>query len=144
MAIDYNAIAEAGGIPKTYSPNKERKATFHPSKSEGPKRKTKLKSKSKPIPKAIKEAVLEQKGRLCLLGFCEHCGGTAVCTIDDDFHHKPKRSHGGKNIVEHLYPAKRLCHDYYETHPLEEKEMFRRMEAAGIPVVWKVPTKGGN
>jgi hypothetical protein len=96
-----------------------------------------LKSKGNPIPLKVKKAVLEQKGNRCFLGFCGQCKGL-LCTVADDFHHKPKRSQLGKHVVAHLFPAKRSCHDYYETHPKEEKEMFKRMEAAGIPVVWRL------
>lgn len=58
----------------------------------GLKKKTLLKTHYKPIPKEIKEAVLEQKGRLCFLGFCPMCGGRASVGINDDFHHFPHKS----------------------------------------------------
>lgn len=130
--MDYMEIAKAGGIPKPVRPEKKAK----PLKS-----KTRLKSHYEPIPIEVKEAVLREKGNRCFLGFCEHCGGQAIVTINDDFHHHPKRSHQGQNIVAHLFPCLRICHSYYEDHPMEEKEMFKRMEAAGIPVVWKADTK---
>jgi hypothetical protein len=125
--IDYGVSA----FPKVYREKKKPKGL----------KKTPLKAHYNPIPIEVKKAVLEEKGSLCFCGFCEHCGGQAECTINDDFHHHPKRSHGGQNIIAHLYPGKRICHDYYETHPLEEKEMFQRMEAAGYPVVWRIQGK---
>lgn len=119
-------------FPKNVKPKKEKK---------GLKSKTRLKSHSKPIPIELKREVIQVKGNLCFLGFCEHCGGRATVTEHDDCHHHPKRSHQGQDIVAHLFPCLRLCHSYYEAHPLEEKEMFKRMEAAGIPVVWKAESK---
>jgi 5-methylcytosine-specific restriction endonuclease McrA len=107
----------------------------------GLQKKTPLKTHYEPIPKEVKEAVLEEKGRLCFLGCCPVCGGQAEVEMNDDFHHFPHKSRGGKDCVEHLWPGKRECHDYIQTHPLEEKEMFKEIEAAGIKVVWKVELK---
>ena len=128
--IDYTISA----FPKKHGKRKKPKGL----------KKTRLKSHYKPIPTEVKKAVLEEKGSFCFLGQCEVCGGLAECTVNDDFHHKPKRSHGGQNIVAHLYPGKRLCHEYYETHPLEEKGLFKRIEAAGFKVVWRIDGKQVN
>ncbi len=70
--MDYYAISEAGGIAKPIKLQKPKKGL----KKRIPlKAKTKLKSHYEPIPKDIKEAVLEEKGRLCFWGFCPVCGG---------------------------------------------------------------------
>jgi hypothetical protein len=131
--MDYYAISNAGGLAKPVREPKPKK---------GLKKRTPLKARYNSIPLEIKIAVFQEKGNRCFWGFCEHCGGQAIVTVNDDFHHHPKRSHRGKNIVDHLFPCLRLCHSYYEEHPLEEKEMFKRMEAAGIPVIWEAQTKG--
>lgn len=128
----YEEIAAAGGIAKPAKKVKLKK---------GLQNKTTLKSHYKPIPKEIKEAVLEEKGRLCFLGFCPVCGGQSPIGMDDDFHHFPHKSRGGKDCVAHLWPARRECHDFIQTHPWEERMMFHEIEAAGIPVTWKVKTK---
>jgi hypothetical protein len=134
MDIDaYRAIAECGGQAKPEPKVKTKKPL---------KAKKSLKSKSKPIPKEIKEAVLEQKGGRCFMGLCEHCGGMAEAT---DLHHYP---HKGPNStpdeVKYLWPANRICHDYYHDHPLAEKELFKKIEGEGWPVVWKIPGKAGR
>jgi 5-methylcytosine-specific restriction endonuclease McrA len=103
--------------------------------------KKKLKTRYKSIPVDIKRAVLEEKGRLCFLGHCPNCGAAPV-TINDDFHHYPHRSKGGKDIPEHLWPCRRECHDYIHDHPLIERAMFNELEKAGYKVIWKVETKG--
>lgn len=129
----YEEIAVAGGIAKPVRQPKPKKRLRN---------KTRLKTHYQPIPKEIKKAVLEEKGRLCFLGFCPVCGGQAAVGMDDDFHHFPHKSKGGKDCVIHLWPARRECHDYIQTHPREERMMFNEIEAAGIQVVWKVQIKG--
>ena len=103
------------------------------------KAKTKLKAHYEPIPKNIKEAVLEQKGRLCLMGLCEVCGGLSMAT---ELHHFPHRSKAGQNIPEHLWPINRECHSYLHDHPGEERMIFHEIEKAGYKVIWKAKTKG--
>lgn len=127
--IDYSQFA----IPKPTSKPKTKKPL---------KAKTTLKSKSKAIPIELKKAVLEEKGRLCMSGYCFNCGGTAIVNEHDDAHHQPKRSQGGKDIVEHLWMAKHECHMAFHDNPMLEREMFKQMEADGLPVVWKVNIKG--
>lgn len=131
--MDYSLIGEFGGIAK---PVRERKPKKRLQK------KTPLKTHYEPIPKEIKEAVLEEKGRLCFLGFCPVCGGQAPVGMDDDFHHMPHKSRGGKDCIAHLWPARRECHEFIQTHPREERMMFNEIEAAGIQVIWKVQIKG--
>ena len=130
--IDYAAIANAGGIPKpqpkkkpqgkkrknsTISPNKGLKRTIHP------------------VPKKVKEQALE-KSAFCFCGLCPVCRGLPV-TVDDDPHHYPRKgSQGGRDIPEHIWMCKRICHSYMHDHPLVEKEMFQRIEAAGYFVDW--------
>lgn len=104
--------------------------------------KTPLKSHYEPIPLKLKREVLQEKGNLCFLGFCPNCGGQATVTESDDFHHFPHKSRGGRDCVKDLWPSLRVCHHFIQTHPWEEKEMFKEIEAAGIPVVWKAKTKG--
>ncbi len=131
--MDYRAITNAGEIAKPIKIPKLKK---------GLKKKTPLKSHYEPIPKDIKEVVLEQKGRLCFMGFCPVCGGRAPVGMNDDFHHFPHKSRSGKNCVEHLWPARRECHDYIQTHPWEERMMFHEIEKAGYKVIWRIQTKG--
>jgi len=101
-------------------------------------KKSRLKSKYEPIPDAIREVVFREKGRFCLMGLCEYCGGTSTAT---DLHHFPHRAHQGKDIPEHLWPINRLCHSFYHDNPTAEREMFHYMESMGIRVAWKVPSK---
>jgi hypothetical protein len=122
----YEEIAAAGGLSKPTRVQKKR---------------ARLKSHYKPIPRDLKEAVLETKGRLCFMGHCPNCGAAPV-GIDDDQHHFPHKSRGGKDCIEHLWPCRRECHEFVHTHPAIEREMLREIEAAGIPVVWKAQTKG--
>jgi hypothetical protein len=132
----YDAIAECGGISKRY---KSKQVEDTSKKQKGLKQKARLKSKSKPIPKEVKEAVLKEKGGFCFMGLCEHCGGTAEAT---DPHHFPhKGPHATPDEVKYLWPANRICHDYYHDHPLEEKELFKKIEAEGWKVYWKVESK---
>jgi hypothetical protein len=107
-------------------------------KPEGLKRGKPLKSKVKPINKKVVEAVFQEKGRFCLMGLCEHCGGTAPAT---DPHHYPHKARGGQDIVAHLWPINRICHGYYHDHPIEEKEQFKWIEEMGFKVIWKVDVK---
>jgi 5-methylcytosine-specific restriction endonuclease McrA len=107
----------------------------------GLKAKTRLKAHYEPIPKEIKEAVLQEKGRLCFCGHCPNCGAAPV-GLNDDFHHFPRRSKGGKDIVDHLWPCRRECHDYIHLNPMIERMMFREIEESGIKVIWKATTKG--
>jgi hypothetical protein len=123
--IDYSQFA----IPKPTSKPKEKKPL---------KAKKRLQSKSKPIPIELKQAVLTEKGHLCMCGYCFNCGGTAIVNEHDDGHHFPHRSKGGKDIVEHLWMAKHDCHMAFHDNPMLEREMFKQMEADGIPIVWKV------
>jgi hypothetical protein len=91
------------------------------------KSKTKLKANYKPIDKALKLKVLSEKGNLCFLGFCLNCGGQALVNENDDFHHFPHKSRGGKDCIEHLWPCLRECHRYIHDHPAIEKEMFKEI-----------------
>jgi 5-methylcytosine-specific restriction endonuclease McrA len=113
------------------------------------KARTKLKANRTGIPTVVKINTLILRGNKCFMGLCEVCGGQSFVTLEDDFHHYPHRSRGGKDIPEHLWPCKRECHDYMHDHPVFEREMFKRIEAAGIAVVWKVEVakqaqKGAN
>lgn len=132
--MDYSCLA----IPKVYREKKKPKGL----QSRTPlKAKARLKSHYEPIPLEVKKAVLEEKGSLCFLGFCPVCGGRAQVGINDDFHHFPHKSKGGQDIVLHLWPGRRECHSYLHDHPVDEKEMFREIESAGVPVVWKAEGK---
>lgn len=130
--MEYEEIAAAGGIAK-------------PVKAKKPKlklrAKPRIKSHSKPISIKLKKEVIREKGNLCFLGFCPSCGGKFV-TDHDDAHHFPHRSRLGKDRVEDLWPALRLCHDFIHKHPRIEREMFKRIEEAGYKVTWKAKTKG--
>lgn len=126
--MDYQAIADAGGIPKPARKEKKTKGL----------KKSRLKSKREPIPEVIREAVFREKGCFCLMGLCEHCGGMAPAT---DLHHVPHRAHLGQDIPEHLWPINRICHSYYHDHPTEEREMFNLIESEGHKVVWKAGSK---
>ncbi len=130
--MDYQAITNAGGIAKPIKIPKLKK---------GLKKKTPLKSHYEPIAKDIKKAVLEEKGQLCFLGFCPVCGGRAPVGMNDDLHHFPHKSRGGKDCVAHLWPSRRECHDYIQTHPQIERMMFSEIEKAEIKVEWKAKTK---
>jgi hypothetical protein len=122
--IDYHAIAAAGGIPKPHPKKKPRKS---PNKG--------LKRTIHPVPKKVKEQALE-KSAFCFCGLCPVCRGLPV-TVDDDPHHYPRKgSQGGRDIPEHIWMCKRICHSYMHDHPLVEKEMFQRIEAAGYFVDW--------
>lgn len=129
--IDYDAIAAAGGLPKTSSSNreavKERKTKKAPAAKKKPK-------KSRIIPKEVKEATL-QKSRFCYVGMCPYCRGKRV-TVHDDFDHYPARAQGGRDIPEHGWMARHECHMESHNHPKQRKEMFKRIEEAGYPVDW--------
>lgn len=129
--MDYDAIAEAGGIPKPTRKKKEPKGM----------KKSRLKNKYKPIPSEVKLAALEKQGGFCMGGHCFVCGGTARVGIRDDAHHFPHRSQGGKDTVEHLWLCRHECHMEIHANPSLEKEMFHEMEAAGLKVVWRVEPK---
>ena len=107
-------------------------------------KKTRLKSHYKPIPIEVKKAVLEQKGSLCFLGHCPVCGGQAEVGLKDDFHHFVHKGKGGQDIVLHLWPCRRECHDHMHDHPTDEREMFKEIEAAGHKVVWRIDGKKVN
>lgn len=125
--MDYLAIAEAGGIPKPVRPKQKPK----PLKS-----KTRLKSHYKPIDKKLLKELFETKGSFCFMGLCENCGGLSQAT---DLHHFPhKGPHSTPDDIKYLWPANRICHDYYHSHPLEERELFKLIEKAGWKVYWKV------
>jgi hypothetical protein len=104
----------------------------------------KLKSHYEPVPLEVKLAALELKGRFCLAGHCPNCGGKAEVNEHDDPHHFPRRSKQGKNIVEHVWMARRECHSFLHDNPLIERMAFKEIEAAGIPVVWKVKQKSNR
>ena len=93
-----------------------------------------LKRTVHPVPEEVKKQALE-KSAFCFAGECPVCGGLPV-TVDDDPHHYPRRSKGGRNIPEHIWMCKRVCHSYIHDHPAEERAMFERIEAAGLPVDW--------
>ncbi len=122
-------------------------STFQkPQKKEKPKKglksRTPLKAHYEPIDKKLKEEVIQVKGNLCFMGFCPNCQEGTTVDIYDDFHHFPHKSRGGQDCVLDLWPSARMCHEFIQTHPWEEKEMFRQIEAAGIPVRWKAARKG--
>ena len=98
------------------------------------KSRTRLKSNYIAVPEAVKKEALK-KSAFCFAGLCPVCGGLPV-TVNDDPHHFPKRSQGGKDIPEHVWMCKRICHSYIHDHPLEEKAMFKKIEATGFPVDW--------
>ena len=100
------------------------------------KRKRSLKKTFNVVPESVKIEALE-KSAFCFAGLCPVCGGQQV-TIDDDPHHYPRRSQGGKNIVEHIWICKRMCHRHIHDNPNVEKEMFRQIEKAGHKVVWRI------
>ena len=136
--IDYAAIAEAGGIPKTSKPNREAKKerkTRKPLKT-----KKKLKKKTRIVPREVKEATLE-KSRFCYCGLCPYCGGKRV-TVHDDFDHWPPRARGGRDIPEHGWMARHECHMKSHDNPKQRKEMFEKIEAAGYPVDWGAKVYG--
>ena len=93
-----------------------------------------LKRTVHPVPEEVKKQALE-KSAFCFAGECPVCGGLPV-TVDDDPHHYPRRSKGGRNIPEHIWMCKRVCHSYIHDHPTEERAMFERIDAAGYPVDW--------
>ena len=93
-----------------------------------------LKRTVHPVPEEVKKQALE-KSAFCFAGECPVCGGLPV-TVDDDPHHYPRRSKGGRNIPEHIWMCKRVCHSYIHDHPTEERAMLERIEAAGLPVDW--------
>jgi hypothetical protein len=97
---------------------------------------TRLKSKYDPVPKEVFESLLEEKGRFCFMGECEHCGGLSEATDPHHFPHKGKNK--TPNLIKYLWPANRFCHSYYHDHPLEEKELFKKLETLGYKVYWKV------
>ena len=104
------------------------------------KAKTKLKAHSHPVPPSVWQTVLENKGSFCFMGECENCGGLSIAT---DPHHFPhKGPHSTPDEEKYIWPANRICHDYYHDHPIEERELFKKIESAGWKVVWKVPVKG--
>ena len=118
------------------------KPTRKPKKAKPLKTKKNLKSHYKPVPIEIKRASLETKGRFCLAGHCPNCGGRAEVNEYDDPHHFPhKGSKGGKDIPEHIWMVKRICHSFLHDNPLIERAAFKEIEEAGIPVVWKVKNK---
>jgi hypothetical protein len=129
--IDYQAIAAAGGIPKPQPKKKPRKS---PKKG--------LKRTIHPVPKKVKEQALE-KSAFCFCGLCPVCEGLSV-TIDDDPHHFPHKSQGGRDIPEHIWMCKRICHGYIHDHPLEERALFEKIEAAGWLVDWHGECGGGG
>jgi len=129
----YDAIAAAGGIPKPQS-KRPRKGISRPNQV--------LKIYPEGIDLKVKIETIRIKGNRCFCGQCEVCGGTAIVTLEDDFHHFPhKGSHSTPDDPKYLWPAKRDCHDYYQTHPREERTLFKRIEVAGIEVFWTVPKK---
>lgn len=114
-------------FPKNVKPKKEKKRL---------KSKTRLKSNVKPIDKKLKEELFETKGSSCFMGLCENCGGLSQAT---DLHHFPhKGPHSTPDDIKYLWPANQICHGYYHDHPVEEKELFKSIEAAGWKVYWKV------
>lgn len=129
--IDYAAIANAGGIPKPQpkkkpSGKKRKNSTISTNKG--------LKRTVHPVAEEVKKQALE-KSTFCFAGHCPVCGGNRV-TIADDPHHMPHRSQGGRDIPEHIWMARRVCHGYMHDHPVEERALFKRIEAAGFPVDW--------
>lgn len=94
-----------------------------------------LKRKIHPVPDEVKRKALE-KSALCFAGHCPVCGGLPVTIYDDPHHYPRKGSQGGRDIPEHIWMCKRICHSYIHDHPLVEKEMFQRIEAAGYFVDW--------
>lgn len=93
-----------------------------------------MKRTIRPVPKKVKEQALE-KSAFCFCGLCPVCGGLPVAA-DDDPHHYPHRSQGGRDIPEHIWMCKRECHGYIHDHPAEERAMFERIDAVGYPVDW--------
>lgn len=141
--INYNAIAACGGQAKPTSPLKSSKSGLkrqnHPLK-----RKTKLKNKFKPIPIEVKKAVLQEKGDRCFMGFCERCHGTRVMIHEGQHHFPHKGPYCTPDDVKYLWPAHDLCQGWYHEHPKEERELFKRLEAAGHRVYWSIPIKSGG
>lgn len=137
--IDYAAIADAGGIPKPQPKKKpqgkkRKNSTIAPNKG--------LKRTVHPVPKKVKEQALE-KSAFCFCGLCPVCRGLPV-TVDDDPHHFPHKSQGGRDIPEHVWMCKRICHGYIHDHPLEERALFEKIEAAGWLVDWHGERGGGG
>jgi hypothetical protein len=100
------------------------------------KAKTKLKSHYEPVDKKLLEELFEMKGSFCFMGLCTNCGGMALAT---DPHHFPhKGPHSTPDKIKYMWPANRICHDYFHNHPLEEKELFKLIETEGWKVCWKV------
>lgn len=144
--IDYAAIAEAGGIPKTSKPNREAKKERKTRKRQNStlSSKKRLKKTSRPIPDELQKEVMEHKSNLCFCGECEVCGGKTV-HIRAGFHHFPhKGPGGGKDIFEHLWPSFYICQKWYHEHPEKEKELFQRLEARGFMVDWGAKVYGGK
>jgi hypothetical protein len=112
---------------------------MRPKKRETRRKNSTLKSRARVVPEAVKKEALK-KSDLCFAGFCPVCGGRRV-TAKDDPHHFPHRSQGGKDIADHIWMSKRLCHSYIHEYPDVEREMFRKVEVAGYKVVWKVEGK---
>lgn len=117
-------------LPKPRKKQKEKKKL---------RQKTPIKAHYEPISEIVRQKVFETKGNKCLMGLCEHCGGMAQAT---DLHHLPHRAQNGQDILAHLWPINRLCHTHYHDHPIEEKEMFKVIEANGWEVAWRVELKG--
>src|SRR4051794_23155157 len=59
-----------------------------------------------------KELAFAASGGLCMAKIQGVCAGDAV-----DPHHRRKRSHGGKDVVENCLPVCRECHDWIEQNP---------------------------
>lgn len=104
------------------------------------KAKTKLKTYHHPVPPDVWQTVLENKGCFCFMELCEYCGGLSMAT--DPHHYPHKGPHSTPDKPEYIWPSNQICHGYYHDHPLEEKELFKKIEAAGYLVIWKAPTKG--
>jgi 5-methylcytosine-specific restriction endonuclease McrA len=129
--IDYAAIADAGGIPKPQpkkkpSGKKRKNSTISTNKG--------LKRTVHPVPLEVKKQALA-KSAFCYAGYCPNCNGQPV-TINDDPDHFPPRSRGGRDIPEHIWMVKRLCHRRSHDNPKERMETFKKIEAAGWLVDW--------